>query len=228
MRSPEPEAPSVPARGPGRPRQGDGPEDVRAGLIAAATELFTQRGFDGVGVRDVANAAGVTPAMVSYYFGDKQGLHVAMIESVFQRLLDRVSALAQHEADEHENPLSSFVRLHITTLAEEPWAPQLILREVLAGAGPLRERFIEDFARRMTAAIRGLLQEGIDAGRLRADLDPNLAILSLMGLCVFPFLSHPVSGRLLDIQLDDDFRDRLIEHTLALFSHGVSAGGEAP
>jgi AcrR family transcriptional regulator len=228
MRSPESEAPSVPARGPGRPRQGDGPEDVRAGLISAATELFTQRGFDGVGVRDVAHAAGVTPAMVSYYFGDKQGLYVAMVESVFQRLLDRVSALAQRAADEQGDPLSSFVRLHITTLAEEPWVPPLILREVLGGAGPLRERFIEDFARRMATTILGLLHEGIDSGRLRADLDPRLAMLSLMGLCVFPFLSHPVSGRVLGIQLDDEFRDRLIEHTVELFSRGVRAGEEAP
>ena len=210
-------------RGPGRPRQRDRAEDVRADLIAAATQLFGQRGFGEVGVREVASAAGVTPAMVSYYFGDKQGLYAAMLESVFERLTDRVAALARHEAGEEGDPLSAFVRMHIATLAEDPWVPQLILREVLGGEGPLRERFIEEFARRMAAAILGLLQEGIAEGRLRADLDPRLAMLSLMGLCVFPYLSHPVSGPVLDIELDESFRDRLIEHTVKLFAHGALA-----
>ncbi len=44
-----------------------------------------------------------------------------------------------------------------------------------------------------------------------------------MGLCVFPYLSHPVSGRVLGFDLDDDFRDRLIEHTARLFAQGVRA-----
>lgn len=219
----EPRPPPAP-RGPGRPRQGERAEDVRAGLIAAATELFTQRGFDGVGLREVATAAGVTPAMVSYYFGDKQGLYVAMIESAFRRLIDRVAALARRESHEEADPLLAFVRMHIATLAEEPWAPQLILREVLAGEGPLRERFIEEFARRMSETLLTLLEEGIEEGRLRPDLDPRLAMLSLMGLCVFPYLSHPISGPVLGIELDDDFRDRLIEHTVKLFARGALAG----
>jgi AcrR family transcriptional regulator len=185
-----------PPRGPGRPRQGDHAEDVRARLIGAATKLFSQRGFGEVGVREVAGAAGVTPAMVSYYFGDKQGLYAAMLESVFERLI---------------------------ALAEEPWVPQLILREVLGGEGPLRERFIEDFARQMIATVLGLLGEGIAERRLRADLDPKLTVLSLMGLCVFPYLSHPVSGPVLGVELDESFRDRLIEHTVKLIAHGTLA-----
>jgi len=210
-------------RGPGRPRQGDSAEDVRARLIAAATGLFSRRGFGEVGVREVATAAGVTPAMVSYYFGDKQGLYAAMLESVFERLIDRVAALARREAGAEGDPLAAFVRMHIATLAEEPWVPQLILREVLGGEGPLRERFIEDFARRMTATVLGLLGEGIAESRLRADLDPRLTVLSLMGLCVFPYLSHPVSGPVLGVELDESFRDRLTEHTVKLIAHGVLA-----
>ena len=65
-------------------------------------------------------------------------------------------------------------------------------------------------------------------GRLRADLDPKLVMLSLMGLCVFPYLSHPVSGPVLGVELDDGFRDRLIEHTVKLFARGAHAAEHAP
>ncbi|MEN8182684.1 MAG: TetR/AcrR family transcriptional regulator [Myxococcota bacterium] len=221
---PQRSTPGDPARGPGRPRQADGGEDVRGRLLTAATELFAKRGFGEVGVREVANAAGVTPAMVSYYFGDKQGLYEAMLERVFQNLMARVSELARHES-ENEDRLSSFVRLHIATLAHDPWVPQLILREVLSAEGPLRERFVEGFARRMTDAVLGIIREEKAAGRLRQDLDPQLTVLSLMGLSVFPFLSQPVSGPLLGFELDEAFRDRLILHTVKLFRNGVAGPG---
>ena len=221
MSSPDHPGPETENRGPGRPRQGERGEDVRARLLAAAIELVTRRGFAEVGLREVAAAARVTPAMVSYYFGDKQGLYEAMLESVFQRLVERVATLAPHESGGDADRLAAFVRMHIGTLAEEPWAPQLILREVLGREGPLRERFVGRFASRMAAAVRGLIEEEIAAGRLRGDLDPRLALLSLMGLCVFPYLSHPISGRVLGFELDDDFRDRLTEHTLRLLAQGL-------
>ena len=164
--------------------------------------------------------------MVSYYFGDKQGLYEAMIESVFQRLMERVAELAHHGAEDDGDRLSSFVRLHIATLAHDPWVPQLILREVLSAEGPLRERFVEGFARRMAEALLAIIREEIAAGRLREDLDPQLTMLSLMGLSVFPFLSQPVSGPVLGFELDDAFRDRLIEHTVKLFRSGVAGPGD--
>jgi AcrR family transcriptional regulator len=46
----------------------------REALLVSATQLFAARGFDGVSVRDIANAARVNSALVGYYFGGKQGL----------------------------------------------------------------------------------------------------------------------------------------------------------
>lgn len=226
---PAPTARSGPRR-PGRPQKGED-EDVRARLIQAATELCTQRGFAEVGVREVAAAAGVTPAMVSYYFGDKLGLYEAMLDSVFEGLIGRVRQLARQVASDaptEEDGALTFVRMHIATLAHDPWLPQLVLREVLGADGPLRQRFIERFARQMTEAVPELVREGIASGRLRADLDPELTVLSMMGLCVFPYLSHAVSGPLLGIELTDEFRDRLTEHTVRLLERGIAVPREKP
>ncbi|WP_019144537.1 TetR/AcrR family transcriptional regulator [Aeromicrobium massiliense] len=62
--------------GRGRPKASDG-ADRRAALVDAARRLFAERGFAGTSLRAVAREVGVDPALVSHYFGDKQGLLVA-------------------------------------------------------------------------------------------------------------------------------------------------------
>ena len=54
---------------------------TRGGLLDAAEQLFAQRGFYGVSVRDITGAANVDVALASYHFGNKQGL----LEAVFMR-----------------------------------------------------------------------------------------------------------------------------------------------
>jgi AcrR family transcriptional regulator len=49
-------------------------------LLAAAREVFVERGFDAATVRMIASRGGVDPAMVNHWFGGKQGLFVAAIE----------------------------------------------------------------------------------------------------------------------------------------------------
>jgi AcrR family transcriptional regulator len=49
---------------------------VRDRLLAAAEELFSERGFEGTSVRDLAAAAGCNIASVNYYFGSKEKLYL--------------------------------------------------------------------------------------------------------------------------------------------------------
>ena len=55
----------------GGPRKGIDPGTTRAAVTAAAADAFSQRGFDGVIVDDIARAAGVNKAMIYYHFEDK-------------------------------------------------------------------------------------------------------------------------------------------------------------
>src|SRR5580698_11637361 len=49
-------------------------DSSREKLLSSAEALFAERGFNGVSVRDIANAAGVNSALVGYYFRGKEGL----------------------------------------------------------------------------------------------------------------------------------------------------------
>src|SRR5258708_33102795 len=53
--------------------------DKREHILVVAEELFGEKGFDGTSVRDIAQAAGVNLAMISYYFGSKEKLLESLI-----------------------------------------------------------------------------------------------------------------------------------------------------
>jgi AcrR family transcriptional regulator len=196
---------------------------VRADLLAAAREAFGARGFAAVSLRDVAARAGTTAAMVHYYFGDKDGLFAALLEAALTGLLARVrSGLAARAASgAPAAALDVFFEVAQEALGAAPWIPQLVVREVLSDRARFRDRFVATYARPMSQLLRGTLRDEIAAGRLREDLDVELAFVSLLGLGAFPFIAQPVLERALERPFDADFRARLAAHTKRLFLEGA-------
>ena len=75
----EPGIPAAPLKsaGPGRPKD----LGKRAAILEAAKQMFTQGGFDGVSMDQIAAAAGVSKLTVYSHFGDKEALFVAVVKS---------------------------------------------------------------------------------------------------------------------------------------------------
>ncbi|GAB2986495.1 TetR/AcrR family transcriptional regulator [Saccharothrix stipae] len=59
-----------------------GGEDTKAALLAAAREVFVERGYEGATVRSIAARAGVDAAMVNHWFGGKEGLFAKAVLQV--------------------------------------------------------------------------------------------------------------------------------------------------
>jgi AcrR family transcriptional regulator len=225
--SPSPTETSAPRR-PGRPRQDDPRSaEVKEQLLDAATELAIEQGFDTCGLREIAARAEVSPGMIAYYFGDRRGLYDAMFQRAFERVSAQVRALlAEENVDEHDR-LDELVRIHVTAVAQDPWLPKLILREVIAASDPtLRNAFAERIGDGPMVLMIRWLEEEQARGILRADLDSKLMAMTLMSVSAFPFLMLPIVGERIGLQLEDDFAARLIEHNQKLFTHGIRARSE--
>lgn len=72
---------------------------TRAGLLEAAAEVFSQRGFQAASVDQVAEAAGFTKGAVYAHFDSKEDLFLAMLD---ERFAERLAALREVLADEHD------------------------------------------------------------------------------------------------------------------------------
>jgi AcrR family transcriptional regulator len=80
-------------------------------VLAAARTAFAERGFDGATIRQIATAAGVDPALVHHYFGNKDKLFLAAVEAPAdpEELLPEV--LAGGPDDLGRNILRMFLRV---------------------------------------------------------------------------------------------------------------------
>jgi TetR/AcrR family transcriptional regulator len=213
------------ARRAGRPSGGDAA--VREALLDTARRLFLARGFAPVTIREIAVAAGSSPATIHYHFGDKLGLYRAMLEAAIAPVVEALQRLDDPARTEPVG-LAEVVRLYTRMLANNPWVPALIVQEVLAEGGRFREQFIENFAGRLAPLIAAIIQRGQAIGAIRSDLEPNLAALSAISMTVFPFVALPVTSRVLGLTLDAAAVERLSTHTIRVLFEGIGVAEDAP
>lgn len=213
-------------RGPGRPAGGQ-PGEAREALLDAARELMAERGLPRVTVREVAERAGLQPALVNYYFGGKDELLRAVVADVAGRTLARVAESVATQGSP-EKRLSATLRAMIASLSEEPYAPRLIVEQVLFGREDVIDEFAERFASPQMTLIARLLQEGRDAGEFR-ELETRFLLPQLMGGAIFFFLAQPMLQRLFGIQeITPELAARFADHFVEVALHGVAAGADEP
>ena len=207
------------ARAPGRPRA-DRPE-LRPHLLTAAVTCFARHGIAATSLRAIAAEAGVSPAMLHYYFGDKPQLVQAVIaervEPAFQELRLRLGP-----SDDVAALVAAFVVGIGEVVARNPWLPPLWVREVLCEGGALRNLLFERIAPQLPLMLAQRFAQAQAAGRLNPLLDPRLLVVSLVGLTLFPAAGAPIWRRMFDAQELDS--DALRDHTIALLDSGIGAG----
>jgi TetR/AcrR family transcriptional regulator len=180
------------ARGPRRQRD---PEATRQALLRAGTRLFAERGYEGTSLSAIADGAGVNKAMVSYYFGGKRKLYLAIVAATFAELVGRAEKLPALG-----RPAPELLRQLIALIAEtasqrNPHFPAMMLREVLAGGRHLADETL-GYPLRVADVVRRIVERGMREGTFRP-VDPLLTHLSLVGGLLFFFATAPLRERLI-------------------------------
>lgn len=204
-------------RRPGRPRADDGNQRER--LLDAALAAFAADGIAATSLRGIAAKAGVTPALVNYYFGSKEQLVDAFVA---ERAVPAVGVLRESLLAAGTDPrelATAFVRGIHGVVERHPWWPALWVREVLSDNGALRGVMQNLIAPQVAQLLASSLGAARARGELPADLDPRLLVVSLVGLTMFPLAAEPIWRRALGVA--DIDRAALLRHTLALLSHGI-------
>ena len=179
---------------PHRPTRSDG-EDSRERLLQSGLRLFAHQGFSKTSTRELAEAANVNVAAISYYFGDKLGLYRAVFfepKGSVQDDLDRFADPALPLADALRGFYAGFLEpLRQGDLVR--LCMKLHFREMLEPTG-LWEEEVDQGIRPMHEAMLALLcrQFGLDA----PDADLQRLAVCLAGLGVHMHVGHDITEQL--------------------------------
>jgi TetR/AcrR family transcriptional regulator len=165
-------------------------KDARTKLLEAALPLFPQKGFAGVSIRELADAAGVNSAAISYYFGGKEGLYAAVLEMMFAHIDAAVMAV-DPEKTASEEIVKHYARSALAIHQRCPYFIKYLYMELNSPT-----IFFESIVKKSIGKIYKLLYQsfsrGIEKGHFRSDLDPSYAAVSLAGIINLYFIVKPV------------------------------------
>jgi TetR/AcrR family transcriptional regulator len=196
-------------------------------ILDVAEALFGRRGFEGVGMREVAEAAGLGKSSLFHHFHTKAQLYLAVLERVLARIDERCAAALEGGGPALAR-LDAWSDALVDALAEHAPSARLLLRALFEddafdadayAEGQAAERRIES----MLAGATRLLREGTEAGELRRASPPH-TLQTLIGATVYHFASgefgeQVLGGPLLSAEAVRRRKDEL----KAFLRHGLAA-----
>jgi TetR/AcrR family transcriptional regulator len=181
-------------------RKVENPETARR-ILAAAEEHFAAHGMAGARTDEIAAAAHANKAMLYYYFENKQRLHRAVLENLFEQLRQVVYSPAAPNATSRER-LIRWVSGYFDFLATHPNYPRLIQRESM-NATPQFQWIVREYFQPFHKYLTRLIGEGIADGDFRR-VDPHQTVFTLLGMTAFYFAAAPGISRLVKRNLLSD------------------------
>jgi AcrR family transcriptional regulator len=168
------------SRTPGRPPS-HLDHDARELLLEATTDLFALHGVAATTFAMIAQRAGLTPAMVHYYFTNREQLLDAVVEERIAPLIASVwDPVAAGETP--AEMIRGIVERMLAGIARMPWIPSTWMREVLNEGGLLRTRILNSLPFHKVKILSGAIARGQANATVNPDLDPGLIVFSVIGL----------------------------------------------
>lgn len=149
-------------------------------IIAAAAKVFARRGYHGASTQDIADVLGIRQASLYYYFASKEAALEAVCAVGVEDYAERAQKILR-DADSAADKVARLVFQHLAPMAERLDFTLVFLRERRFLPEPARRR-IRAIERRYERIIERVIESGVESGEFRADLDPRMAALALLGL----------------------------------------------
>ncbi len=180
-------------------------------ILAAAKELFLEKGYALTSTVEIARMAGCNQALVHYYFRTKENLFESIFERIVVQFMSSLTSLDEQDLS-FEDALTRVVEAHFDMIASEPRLPFLILNELTTNPArleSLREKLVPALNMKAVMRLQAMLDDEIRAGRVRPltmiDISMTMAFLNVM-----TFVSRPIIGAIMQMS-DMDYQE-LIDH----------------
>jgi AcrR family transcriptional regulator len=198
-------------------------------IIEVAERLFSQKGFAGTSVRDIAQEADVNVSMISYYFGSKEKLIEALFQLRMSESRSRLETLVQNEDLNPIQKINMLVDNAIDRLMGNQCFHNIMMREQLSSERtPVISDHIMNLKLRNVELMQQLIREGQEAGVFRENIDLSLMSTTLYGTINYAIATQDFYRKInnLEDMEEEEFQKylqkRLSQHLKSLFKSTVT------
>ncbi len=189
---------------------------TREDIVQLSIPLFAQSGFDGISMRDIAAAVGVTPSALYHHFRDKDSLYLEVIGRTFTEKTAGLQQILSAGGDPHER-LEKFIGAFVRILGEEKDFQRLLHWTLLESTDARMQALADDVFLDLVCHVERLVRE------LQLAYDPILLTVSIMGMVMFPFEAAKAATHIPGHRAAHARPAVLAKHIVQLLRNGIGA-----
>jgi AcrR family transcriptional regulator len=204
-------------RGKGRPGE-DGTVGKEA-IVASTIELLRTRSPESLTLLEIAANAAIDPALIRYYFGNKDGLLTATVSRLMADRQEAHRALMPQQGSVEER-LKRRIATGLEQQRANPNFHRMVVERIFDGQTADAREALEMTAARGLALTVGFLHAGSGDTELRM-VDPRFLNLALIGMCEFFVSAQPLVETLCGQPMDDALLDSYADFVVDLIVNGL-------
>ena len=158
-------------------------------LLDTAERLFSQKGYDGTSVRDIAAEAGINTAMISYYFGSKEKL----MESIFERkalnVKEKVDELIKDESIDAFEKMFILLDDYVEKIMDRQKFHRIMLCEQIVNQNPVIKTMLHKLKTRNGSGMQDLVKYGQKKGVFKKTIDVPLMHNTIFGTITYVLIN---------------------------------------
>ncbi len=196
-----------------------GGETTRLAIIAASYQLFSEQGYHGTSMRDIAARAGITAGSIYNHFSDKEQVMQAVILQYhpIMRILPRLSEVEGKSAE-------ALIRDAAQRIVQDVEADPGVLNLVFVELIDLRGAHLPELIRAMYPQVQRFVEKVYASGQIALPRDPLVFFSAFVGMLVGYAFTHVF----LDKAPEAPISDRSLERYIETFLWGVVSRQEGP
>ena len=185
--------------------------DKKDHILDVAEKVFSELGFDGASTRTISGEAGVNMAMLNYYFGSKEGLFLAVFNrkiTSFKNLLQNIGA---DDTTSSWDKIEKYIDLYVQRVVTNNCFQKMLYQELsMQRRGDLADN-IAGILMQNVSELSKIIQDGVDRGEFKKDVDIQLVIATIYGTKNFIINAPQLTSEMLGYDILDE---KLLEERL--------------
>ncbi|MEO8234515.1 MAG: TetR family transcriptional regulator [Flavobacterium sp.] len=183
--------------------------DKQIEILQVAEKLFSEHGFDGTSVRDIAKEGNINIAMISYYFGSKEKLLEALIITRISDLRLEMENLFKENLSPFEK-IDRLIELYITRINKNCGMYQIIHFEITSKKRDINYESFNEVKKYNLEILRNIIEEGQSQGLFAKNVNVALIPPTIMGTYFHFQMNRPFYNDIFNLKTQEDFDNYIV------------------